>query len=53
VTQPTFEDFRPTEPEVPPSRLEFAKGSPFEFESRRKMVQELGSSTERSGNPMT
>jgi hypothetical protein len=38
VTQPTFEESRPTELQVPPSRLEYAKGFPFEFELGRRMV---------------
>jgi hypothetical protein len=36
-------EFRLAKLQVPPSRLEFAKGFPFEFELGRRMVQELGS----------
>jgi len=42
TTQPTFEEFKPIELQVPPSRPKSTKGFPFEFELRRRMVQELG-----------
>jgi hypothetical protein len=38
ATQPAFEEFRPTKLHVPPSKLEFAKGFPIEFELGRRMV---------------
>jgi hypothetical protein len=38
VKQPAFEEFRPIELEIPPSRPKFAKKFPFEFELGRKMV---------------
>jgi hypothetical protein len=53
ATQLTFEEFRLVELQVPPTRLEFAEGFPFEFELGRKMVQELGSSTKGFGDPTT
>ncbi len=53
ATQPTFEEFRPTDLQVPSSRPKFAEGFPFEFELGRRMVQELGSSTKGFGDPMT
>jgi len=53
VTQPAFEKFRLVELQVPLSRLEYVEGFPFEFELGRRMVQELGSSTEESRDPMT
>ncbi len=52
ATQPTFEVFRPTKLQVPPSRLKSVEGFPFEFELGRRMVQELGS-TKGSRNPTT
>jgi hypothetical protein len=36
ATQPTFEEFRPMELHVPPSRSEPIKGFPFEFEMGKK-----------------
>jgi hypothetical protein len=51
--QSVFEEFRLTELKVPPSRPEFAKGFPFEFELGRKTVQELGSFAEGFGDPTT
>ncbi len=53
VTHPTFEKFSPIELQVPPSRPEFTNGFPFEFELRRIMVHELGSSAEGSRNLTT
>jgi hypothetical protein len=53
VTQLAFKEFRPTKLQVPPSRLESAKGLPFEFELGRRMVKELGSSVQRSRDPKT
>jgi hypothetical protein len=53
VTQPGFEEFKPVELHVPLSRLEYAKGFPFEFEPRRRMVHELGSSVEGYGDSTT
>jgi hypothetical protein len=53
ATQPTFEEFRPTKLQVPPSRANFVEGFAFEFEQGRKMVQELLSSIDGSGDPMT
>ncbi len=53
MTWPSFEEFKPVELQVPPSRPEFAKGFPFEFELGRRMVQELGSSIEGSWDRMT
>jgi hypothetical protein len=53
VTQLPFEKFKPTELQVPPSRPKFAKGFPFEFKLERRMVQELGSFVEASGDPTT
>jgi hypothetical protein len=38
ATQPTFEEFRPIEPQVPPNRPKSTKGFPFEFELGRRMV---------------
>jgi hypothetical protein len=43
ATQLAFEEFKLAKLQVPPSRPEFAKGFPFEFELGRRMVQELGS----------
>ncbi len=48
-----FEEFRPVELQVPPSRPEFAEGFPFEFEQRRRMVEELGSFAQGSRDPTT
>ncbi len=53
VTQPASEEFKPAELQVPPSRLEYAEGSPFEFELGNIMVQELRSFTKGFGNPTT
>ncbi len=53
ATQPTFEKLRPTKLHVPPSQLESIEGFPFEFELGKRMVQDLGSSTEGCGDPMT
>jgi hypothetical protein len=53
VTQPTFEEFKPTKLQVPPSRPKSTKGFPFEFELGRRMVQELGSFVEGSKDLMT
>jgi hypothetical protein len=52
-TQLAFEEFRLAKLQVPPSRLEFTKGFPFEFELERRVVQELGSSAKGSGDPTT
>jgi len=38
ATQPIFEEFKPIDLQVPPSRQESAKGFPFEFELGRRMV---------------
>jgi hypothetical protein len=38
ATQPTFEEFRPMELLVPPSRPKLTNGCPFEFEMGKKMV---------------
>jgi hypothetical protein len=51
--QPTFKEFRPTELELPPNRLESIEGFPFEFELGRRMVEELGSFAKESIDPMT
>ncbi len=48
ATQFDFEEFRPIELQVPPSRPKYVKGFPFEFELGRRMVQERGSSAEKS-----
>jgi hypothetical protein len=53
ATQPTFEKFKPTNLQVLPSRPDYAKGFPFEFELGRRMVHELGSSTKGSRIPIT
>jgi hypothetical protein len=53
VTQLAFEEFRPAELQVPPSRLKSVEGFPFEFELGRRMVQELGSYAEGFKDPMT
>ncbi len=53
TTQPAFEKFKLVELEVPPSKLEFVEGFMFEFELRRRMIQELGSSLEGSRDPTT
>ncbi len=53
ATQPTFEELRLAKLHVTPSRPECVEGFPFEFELGRRMVHELGSSVEGSGNPMT
>jgi hypothetical protein len=45
--------FRPLKLQVPPSRPKSIKGFPFKFELGRRMVQELGSFTERSRNLTT
>ncbi len=50
ATQFVFQVFRLTKLEVPPSRPKFIEGFPFEFELGKKMVQELGSSTQGSGD---
>ncbi len=44
VTQPTFEEFKLVELQVPPNRPKSAEGFSFEFELRSRMVKELGSS---------
>jgi hypothetical protein len=41
TTQPILEESRPTKLQVPPSRPNFVKGFPFEFELWRIMVHEL------------
>ncbi len=51
--QPYFEMFKPSELHVLVSRLESAKGFPFEFELGSKMVQEMGSSVEGYKIPIT
>jgi hypothetical protein len=38
ATQPTFEEFRPIELQIPPSMPESTKGFPFEFELGRITV---------------
>ncbi len=53
ATQHAFEDFRPTKLQLPPNRLEFAKGFPFEFEMGRRMVHELGLYAKGYGDLMT
>ncbi len=53
MTQLAFEEFKLVELHVPLSRLEYAKGFPFEFEPRRRMVHELGSSAEGYGDTTT
>ncbi len=53
MTQLAFEKFKLAKLQVPPNRLEFAKGFPFEFELGRRMVQELGSFTKGSRDPTT
>ncbi len=53
ATQFAFEVFRLAKLQVPPSRPKSIEGFPFEFELGRIMVEELGSSTEGSRNPMT
>ncbi len=53
ATQPTFEEFRPAEIQVPLSKPESGKGFPFEFELGRRMVQDLGSSTKGFKDPTT
>jgi hypothetical protein len=53
VTQLAFEEFILVELHVPLSRLEYAEGFPFEFELGRRMVHELGSSIEGSGDTIT
>ncbi len=45
--------FKPLKLQVPASRLESAKGQPFEFGSGSRIVQELGSSRDKSKNPIT
>jgi hypothetical protein len=52
-TQSSFEVFRPSELQMPVSKLEFIKGFPFEFELGSKMVHEMGSSAKGSKNPTT
>ncbi len=51
--QSIFEEFRLVELEVPLSKLESAKGFPFEFELGKKMVHELGSFVIGSEDPIT
>jgi hypothetical protein len=53
ATQRAFEEFKPTYLHVLLSRPKSIKGSPFEFELGRKLVQELRSSIEGSKDPMT
>ncbi len=53
ATQPIFEKFRPTELQVPPSKLQPTEGFLFEFELGRIMIQELGSYVEGYGDPTT
>ncbi len=48
MTQPTFEELKPTKLQVQPSRPKPTKGFPLEFKLKRRMVQELGSSVKRS-----
>jgi hypothetical protein len=48
VVQSIFEEFRLAKLEVPPSRLESIEGFTSEFELKKIMVQELGSSVEGS-----
>jgi hypothetical protein len=38
VTQPAFEEFRPTKLQVPLSRPKFVEGFPFQFDLGRRMV---------------
>jgi hypothetical protein len=52
-TQLAFEEFKLAKLQVPPSRLEFTKGFPFEFKLERRMVQELGSFAKGSRDPTT
>jgi len=53
ATQPAFEKFKLAKLQVPPSRPGSTEGFPFQFELGKKMVHELGSSTEGSRDPMT
>jgi len=53
VTQPAFKKFKLAKLHVPPSKLKFVEGFPFEFELGRRMVQELGSFTKGSRDPTT
>ncbi len=53
MTQLAFEEFRPAELQVPPSKPKFVEGFPFDFELGRRMVHELVSSVEGFGDPMT
>jgi len=53
ATQPTFEKFKPMKLHVPPSRLKYVKGFPFEFEMGRRIVKELGSYVKESRDPTT
>jgi hypothetical protein len=53
ATQPTFDEFKSTELQVPLSRLEYVEGFTFEFELRRRMVHEMGSFVKGSGDPLT
>jgi len=45
--------FKPSKLQVLVSKPESVEGFPFEFELGSKMVQEMGSSTKGSKNPMT
>jgi len=45
--------FKPPKLQVPISKPRFAKGQPFEFGMGSKLVQEMGSSSKGSKNPMT
>jgi hypothetical protein len=51
--QPTFEEFRLVEPQVPLSIPKSIEGFSFEFELGKRMVQELRSSTKESMDLMT
>jgi len=53
ATQLAFEEFRPVELQVPPSRPKYVEGFPFEFELGRRMVQERGSFAEKSKDTTT
>ncbi len=51
ATQPTFDEFKSIELQVTLSRLESVEGFMFEFELGKRMVHQLGSFVEGSGDP--
>ncbi len=53
MKQLAFEKFKLAKLKIPPNRPESTEGFPFQFELGRRMVQELGSSTKESIDPMT